>query len=109
MNRQCRRRIEREWNKIKLGKVCTKFVVRNGLFTIPYVIFFQAVKVGDDLMCVYNVGMFGFKEGFGYLEFVTVCQFVASLFRSIGVVELGFVSEEDLEKGEEIQLWRAIE
>jgi hypothetical protein len=41
MNRQCRRRIEREWNKIKLGKVCTKFVVRNGLFTIPYVIFFS--------------------------------------------------------------------
>jgi hypothetical protein len=102
MNRQCRRRIEREWNKIKLGSVCTKFVVRNGLFTIPYVIFFQAVKVGDDLMCVYNVGIFGFKEGFGYLARVTVCQFVNSLFRSLGVVELGFVSEEDLEKGEEI-------
>jgi hypothetical protein len=104
MNRQCRRRIEREWNKIKLGKPCTKFVERNRLFTIPYVIYFQAVKVGDDLMCVYSVAMFDFKEGFGYLEFVTVCHFVNSLFRDLGSVELGFVSEEDLEKGEEIQL-----
>jgi hypothetical protein len=104
MNRQCRRRIEREWNKIRLGKPCTKFVERNGLFTIPFVILFQAVKVDDDLMCVYNVGMFGFKEDFGYLECVTICQFVNSLFRSLGSVELGFVFEEDLEKDEEIQL-----
>ena len=65
---------------------------------------FQAVKVGDDLMCVYNVGMFDFKDGSGYLERVTVCQLVNSLFRSLGSVELGFVPEEDLKKGEEIQL-----
>jgi hypothetical protein len=104
MNRHFRRRVEREWNKIKLGRSCTKFVQRNGLFTIPYVIDFQAVKMGDDLMCVYNVGMFDFKDGSGYLECVTVCQFVDSLFRSLCDVELGFVSEEDLEKGEEIQL-----
>jgi len=55
-------------------------------------------------MCVYNVGMFEFKDDSGYLERVTVCQFVNSLFRSLGSVELGLVSEEDLEKGEEIQL-----
>ena len=103
MNRQFRRRILRKWNKIKLGSICTKLVVRNGLFTIPHVIFFQAVKVGDDLMCVYNVGMFGFKEGSGYLERATFCQFVNSLFRSLGSVKLGFVSEQDLEKGEEIE------
>jgi hypothetical protein len=104
MNRNFRRRVEREWNKIKLGAVCTKFVERNGLFTIPYVVAFQAVKVGDGLMCVYNVGMFEFKDGFGYLELVTVCQFVNSLFRDLGSVKLGFVSEEDLEKGEEVEL-----
>ena len=104
MNRQFRRRIAREWNKIKLGKPCTKFVERNRLFTIPSVIYFQAVKVCDDLICIYNVGMFGFKEGFGYLERITVCQFVDSLFRSLGSIALGFVSEEDLEKGEETQL-----
>lgn len=103
MNRQSRRRIEREWNKIKLGNVCTKFVVRNGLFTLPSVIYFQAVKIGDDLMCVYNVGMFGFREGFGYLEYITFCHFVNSLFRSLGSIELGLVSEEDLENGEEIE------
>jgi len=104
MNRQFRRRVEREWNKIKLGKPCTKFVERNRLFTIPYVIYFQAVKVDDDLMCVYNVGMFEFKDCSGYIERATVCQLVNSLFRSLGSIELGFVSEEDLEKGEEIQL-----
>lgn len=64
----------------------------------------QNVKVGDDLMCVYNVGMFEFKDSSGYLERVTVCHFVNSLFRGLCSVELGFVSEEDLEKGEEIQL-----
>ena len=102
MNRHFRRRVQREWNKIKLGSVCTKFVQRNGLFTIPYVIAFQAVKVGDDLMCVYNVGLFEFKDGSGYVESLTVYQFVNSFFRSLGSVELGFVSEEDLEKGEEV-------
>jgi hypothetical protein len=104
MKRQQRRRIEREWKKIKLGKPCTRFVEFNRLFAIPYVIFFQAVKIGEDLLGVYNVGMFSFKEGLGYLEFVIVCQFVNGLFRDLGSVELGFVSEEDLEKGEEIQL-----
>lgn len=67
--------------------------------------FFQAVKIGDDLIGVYNVGMFSFKEGYGYLELVTVCHFVSSLFRGLGSVELGFVSEEDLERCEEIQLY----
>jgi hypothetical protein len=75
MNRQFRRRIEREWNKIKLGSTCTKFVERNQLFTIPYVAYFQAVKVGDDLMSVYSVDLFQFKEGFSFsnmLRFVSL-------------------------------------
>jgi hypothetical protein len=55
-------------------------------------------------VCVYNISLFEFKDGSGYLTRVTACQFVDSLFRSSGSVELGFVSEEDLEKGEEIQL-----
>ena len=67
MKRQQRRRIEREWKKIKLGKPCTRFVEFNWLFTIPYVIYFQAVKIGEDSIGVYNVGMFDFKDGFGYL------------------------------------------
>ena len=104
MNRQSRRRIAREWSKIKLGKPCTKFVEQNRLFTLPYVIYFQAIKVNDDLICVYNVGMFGFKDGFGYLEHVTVCQFVDSLFRGLCSVELGFASEEDLKQGEELEV-----
>jgi hypothetical protein len=102
MKRQQRRRIEREWKKIKLGKSCTRFIERNRLFTIPYVIYFQAVKIGDDLVCVYNAGMFSFKDGFGYLGCVTVCQFVNSLFRSLVTIELGYVIEESLEADEEI-------
>jgi hypothetical protein len=103
-NRHFRRRVVRQWNKIKIGRPCTEFVERNGLFTLPHTIYFQAVKIGDDLMCVYWVSLFEYKEGLGYLERVTVCQFVNSLFRSLGSVELGFVSEKDLEKAEEIQL-----
>jgi hypothetical protein len=102
MNRQFRRRVEREWKKIKLGKPCTKFVERNRLFTLLYVIYYQAVKVGDDMMCVYNVGFFNFKDDCGYLELATVCHFVSSLFRNLGSIELGFVSEYDLDEGEEI-------
>jgi len=74
------------------------------LLTLPYVVAFQAVKIGADLMCVCSFGIFGFKEGSGLLERATVCQFVSSLFRSLCSVKLGFVSEEDLEENEEILL-----
>ncbi len=84
---------------------CTKFVERNSLFTIPYVIYFQAVKLSDYIMCVYNVGIFEFKGDHGFSELVTVRQFVNSLFRVLGHVEIGFISEEDLEEDEEAQLW----
>ncbi len=104
MNRHFRRRVEREWKKIKLGKSCTKFLERNGLFEIPHVLYFQAVKVGDDVMCVYSAGVFEFEDGFGFPELVSVCPFVSSFFRVLGHVEVGFVSEEDLEESEEIQL-----
>jgi hypothetical protein len=75
---------------------------RNHLLTIPYAICFQAVKVGDDLMCVYSVGLFQFKECFGFSKQATICQFVGSLSRSLGFVGLGFVSEEELDEGEEV-------
>ena len=51
-----------------------------------------------------NVLILSFKDGFGYLMCVTVCQFVNCLFRGLGSIKLGFVSEEELESGEEIQL-----
>jgi hypothetical protein len=85
------------------GDVSTK-CVSNQLFIIPYVIYFQAVKIGVDLIGVYNLGMLSFKDGFGYLELVTVCQFVDNLFRDLGTTELGFVCEEDFEEGEEIEI-----
>jgi hypothetical protein len=43
------------------------------------------------------------RAGCGYLEFVIVCHFTNSQFRDLGSVKLGFVAEEDLEKGEEIE------
>ena len=73
------------------------------MFAIPYVAYFQAVKVGDDLMCVYWVSIFQYKEDFGYLESAVICQLVGCLFRSQCSIELGFVSEEDLEKGKETE------
>jgi len=104
IKRQQRRRIEREWRKVKVGDVCTKFIERNGLFTIPHTLAFQVVKVAEDTICVYNVSYFDFKEGRGYFERVTVCQRNGVLFRALASLLLGFVSEEDLEKGEEIQV-----
>jgi hypothetical protein len=56
-------------------------------------------------MCVYNAEIFEFKEDFGYLERVTVCQFVNSLFRNLGSIPLGFVTEEELEDDIEAELW----
>ena len=73
------------------------------MFEIPHVIFFQAVKVSDKIMCVYSVSLFKFRDGLGFPEVVTVCIFVNSLFRVLGHVELGFVSKEDLEKEEEAE------
>jgi hypothetical protein len=103
MIRQRRRRIERQWNKIRLSNVCTSFIERNGMFTIPYVLVFQAVKVFDDLMCVYYIGLFDFKNESCYRDGVVVCQFVNGLFRSLGSIPLGVVSEVDLAVGEEVE------
>jgi hypothetical protein len=102
MNRQFRRRVEREWNKIQLGKPCTRFVEQNGLYSIPYVVYFQAIKIGDDLICVYNVSLFEHKENAGHLETAHVCQFVNSLFRSLALIELGFVTDAELDDDEEL-------
>jgi hypothetical protein len=102
MNRQFRRRVEREWNKINIGKPCTRFVEHNVLYTIPHVVYFQAIKIGDDLMCVYNVSLFEHKENAGHLETVHVCQFVNSLFRSIALIELGLVTDVELDDDEEL-------
>jgi hypothetical protein len=52
-------------------------------------------------MCVYNVGLFQFKEGSGFLKLVTICHFAGGLFRSLGSVELGFMAEAEFEDGEE--------
>lgn len=104
MHRRFRRRIEREGNKIKPGKSCTKFLERNGLLQNPYVLLFQTAKVCDDIVCVYSVGIFEFKDGLGFPELVTTCLFTNSLFRVLSHLELGFVCEEDLEDDEEIQL-----
>ena len=101
MNRHLRRRIEREWNKIKSGKPCTAFLERFRLFEVPHVVYFQAVKATDDIICLYTVGIFEFKDGFGFPQLVTVGQFVNSLFRILGHIEIGFASEEDLERDEE--------
>jgi hypothetical protein len=47
----------------------------------------------------------GSKESLGHLRSVAVCQFVNSLFRSLGSVELGYISEEELEDDKKAELW----
>jgi hypothetical protein len=50
------------------------------------------------------VSYFDFNESSGYYEHVTICQFNGVLFRSLASLVIDFLPEEDLEKGEEIQL-----
>jgi len=49
MIRQQRRRIERQWNKIKVGAVCTEFIESNNLVSMHHIIDFKAVKLAEDL------------------------------------------------------------
>ncbi len=102
MIRQQRRRIERQWSKIKVGDICTNFIERNSLFSLPHVVAFQAVKVSDELVCVYNVGLFDFKKDRGHGEYVTICMFLNGFFRSIDSIQIAFIPEGDLWENEEI-------
>jgi hypothetical protein len=103
MIRQQRRRIERQWNKIKVGAVCTVFLERNGLFKPPDIIEYHAVKVSDELVWVLNVGLFEFhNSGKGHGEFATTCLFVGGCLRILDSVQLGFVPFDDLGANEEI-------
>ncbi|MFA7398316.1 MAG: hypothetical protein GX799_01215 [Crenarchaeota archaeon] len=104
MIRQQRRRIERQWSKIKVGAGCTEFIERNSLFALPHVIAFQAVKVSEVLACVYNVGLFDSKRDSGHGEYVTTCLFVNGTFRSLGSVQIAFIPEGDLWENEEIDI-----
>jgi hypothetical protein len=104
MIRQQRRRIKRQWNKIKISANCTNFIEHNNLFTLPHVIAFQAVKVSADLVSVYNVGLFDSKVDKGHGEFVTTCLFVGGSFRSLGSVQIAFIPEGDLWENEEIDI-----
>jgi hypothetical protein len=103
MIRQQRRRLERQWNKVEVGAICTDFLERNGLFKPPYIIEFHAVKVSAELVWVLNVGLFDFhNSGKGHGEFATTCLFVGGYLRILGSVQLGFIPFDDLGKNEEI-------
>lgn len=102
MIRQQRRRLERQWSKIKVGKICTDFIERNNLFTPPHILSFQAVKLSEDLVGVYNVGLFDFKKDKGHGEFFTICMFVEGCLRNLHSERLGFIQEFDLWEVDEI-------
>ncbi len=101
--RQQRRRIKRQWNKIKVGAICTSFIERNSLFNLPHVIAFQAVKVSNELVCVYNVGLFDYhNRGRGHGEFVTLALFANEVFQILDSIHIAFIPDGDLWANEEI-------
>jgi hypothetical protein len=103
MLRQQRRRLERQWNKVKVGAICTSFIERNSLFNLPHVIAFQAVKVSDELVCVYNIGLFDHHiRDRGHGEFVTFALFVNGTFQIFDSIQIAFIPEGDLWENEEI-------
>jgi hypothetical protein len=103
MIRQQRKRLERQWNKIKVGAICSDFLERNGLFKPPHIIEYHAVKVSDELVWVLNVGLFDYHKGSkGHGEFATLCLFVGGYLRILDSVQLGFIPYDDLWENEEI-------
>jgi hypothetical protein len=102
MIRQQRRRVERQWRKIKVSEFCTDFIEKNNLFSLPHVIAFQAVKVSEELACIYNIALFDFKKNKGHGEYLTTCMFFEGFFKSLDFIRLGFVQEFDLWEVDEI-------
>jgi hypothetical protein len=103
MIRQQRRRLERQWNKIKVGEICTDFIEKNNLFNSPHIISFQAIKISEDLVIVYNIGLFDFKKDKGHGEYLTTCIFAGGCLKSLDSMRLGFVQELDLWEVDEIE------
>jgi hypothetical protein len=102
MIRQQRRRLERQWSKIKVGEICTDFIEQNNLFTPPHIISSNAIKISENLAIVYNVGLFDFKKDKGHGEFLTTCMFVGGCLRNLHSERLGFIQEFDLWEVDEI-------
>jgi hypothetical protein len=103
MLRQQRRRLERQWSKITVGAICTSFIERNSLLTLPHVIAFQAVKVSDELTCVYNVWLFDYHiRDRGHGELLTFALFVNGMFQILGSIQIAFIPDGDLWENEEI-------
>ena len=102
MLRQQRRRLERQWNKIKVGAICTNFLELNGLFKPAHIIEFHAVKVSIELVWVLNVGLFDFKKDKGHGEFATTCIFGDGYLRILDSKQWGFNPYDDLWENEEI-------
>jgi hypothetical protein len=102
MIRQQRRRLERQWNKIKVGEICTDFIEKNNLFTQPHIISFKAIKISEDLVIVYNIGLFDFKKDKGHGEYLTTCIFAGGCLKVLDSMRLGFVQEFDLGEVDEI-------
>jgi len=103
MLRQQRRRLERQWNKIKVGAICTDFLERNCLFKPPHIIEYHAVKVSDELVWVLNVGLFDYhKRDKSHGEFATTCLFVGGYLKILETIQWGFIPDDYLWENEEI-------
>ncbi|MCW3982825.1 MAG: hypothetical protein NWE96_02395 [Candidatus Bathyarchaeota archaeon] len=102
MIRQQRRRIERQWAKIKVGDDCTKFLERENLFSMPHVIEFQATKISKKQLRVRSVGVFENHRYGGHIELVSICEFVAGEFKVLSHKQIGVIPEGDFWEGEEI-------
>jgi hypothetical protein len=102
MIRQKRRGIERQWAKIRVGEDCTKFIERENLFSMPHLIKFQTVKVSEKGLRVHSVGVFENHKHGGYIELVTICEFVSGEFKVQSHEQVGVIPEGDLWEAEEI-------
>ena len=105
MNRQQRRRIERQWNKIKLDASCTEFIERNNLVSMHHIIDFRAVKLSEDLLGVCSVGVFDSKiRDRGHGEFFVTYLFSQGTFTFLSSMQIAFIPEGDMWENMEIDV-----
>jgi len=103
MIRQQRRRIERQWSKIKVGGYCTEFIERNNLVSLHHIIDFRAIKLSEDLLGVYSVGVFDSKiRDRGHGEFFVTYLFSQGSFMFSSSMQIAFIPEGDLWENMEI-------
>ena len=96
-------RLERDWNKIAVGEICTDFLKRNNLFRVPHVFAYKAVKISEELVGVYSSVLFDFKKYDGEGKYLITCLSVDGSLIPLDYLRISFMQKMDTWEIEEIE------